>query len=60
MKIKQLVKTLSKLDKDSDINFVIRGEDIDDDIWINKIQAVHEYFEEEGNWAVIDITKEEK
>jgi hypothetical protein len=55
MNVKKLIDVLKKCDPKSDINIVIRGKTIDDDIWADRIQDVQEYTEDEGKWVVIDV-----
>ena len=69
MKVKKLVDVLKKLDPKSDINIVIRGKTIDDDIWADHIQDVQEYAEDDvwndgsaikHKWVVIDVPYKEE
>ena len=57
MKIKKLLEILKQYDEKSDVNFVLRGKTPEEDTWINSIQDIHEYKEDEGTWIVVDITK---
>ena len=64
MNVKKLIDVLKKCDPKSDINIVIRGKTIDDDIWADRIQDVQEYIEDDvwndgsaikHKWVVIDV-----
>ena len=63
MNAKELIDVLKKLDPTSEINIVMRGKTIDDDIWMDHIQDVQEYTEDDvwndgsaikHKWIVID------
>ena len=59
MNVKKLIDVLKKLDPTSEINIVMRGKTVDDDIWMDRIQDVQEYAEDEGKWVVIDVPYKE-
>lgn len=69
MNVKKLIDVLKKHDPKSDINIVIRGKTIDDDIWADHIQDVQEYTEDDvwndgsaikHKWVVIDVPYKEE
>jgi len=68
MNVKKLIDVLNKLDPTSEINIVKRGKTIDDDVWMDQIQDVQEYAEDDvwndgsainHRWVVIDVPYKE-